>query len=299
MRNAYAAIVTIVAVVSLIGNFLLYNRYSSQRPLITVNDQVIRRKDLDDRLDYMYSNGILRQMIYSDLVMQAAQKEGVVPTEADVDKAFDQIKRTSPAIISNAEKLDPTLVYFRQALKTNLALNNLRAKDVQVSDQEVEAFYQEHRPQFALPQQTEAILVVASDQVGAQTAQRLLGNNVAPAVIAETRGLRVIGVNAPVSGTMPTAVSQQLLAAKPGQICTIPVGGAYLVGKITKVTPQQIPTLDQIRPQVEMAVRLTKAPPPAKYLEQLRENAKIVANTGKYAAAIPPNPGEQIASAGQ
>lgn len=299
MRKAYATIVTIVAVVSLIGNYLLYMRYSSARPLITVNNQVIRRKDLDDRLDYLYSNNILRQMIYTDLIMQAAQKQNVVPTDADVDKALDELKRTSPGVIANNEKLDPKLFYFRQELKANLALNNLRTAGIQVSDQDVENFYQEHRKQFALPQQSEAILVVAPDSVGAQTAQRMLGNGVTPEVIAETRGLRVIGVNAPISGQMPLAISQQLLALKPGQIRTIPIKGGYLIGKVTSVSPQQIPSLDAIRPQVELALKLAKAPPQSKIMSDLVENAKIVADTGKYAPAIPTNPSEQVASAGQ
>ena len=299
MRKAYATIITIVAVVSLIGNYLLYMRYSSQRPLITVNNQVIRRKDLDDRLDYLYSNGILRQMIYADLIMQAAEKANVVPTNADVDKAFEQIKRTSPAIIANNLKLDPKLYYFRQDLKANLALNNLRIAGVGVTDQEVQDFYQQHIKQFGLPQQSEAILVVTPDSISAQTAQRLLANNVAPEVIAETRGLRVIGINTPISGQMPLSVSRQLLALKPGQIKTIPIKGGYLVGKITTVSPQQIPSLDSIRPQVELALKLSKAPPQSKIMSNLIENAKIVANTRAYAGAIPPNPGEQMASAGQ
>lgn len=299
MRKAYATIVTIVAVVSLIGNFLLYMKYSSQRPLITVNNQVIRRKDLDDRLDYLYADGILRQMIYADLIMQAAQKANVVPTDADVEKALDQIKRTSPGIIANSQKLDPKLYYFRQELKANLALNNLRTAGIQVTDQEVDAFYQQHRKQFAVPQQSQAILVVAPDSIGAQTAQRLLANGVAPPVIAGTRGLRVIGVNAPISGQMPLRVSEQLLSLRPGSIRTIPLKSGFLVAKITSVSPQGIPSLDAIRPQVELALKLSKAPPQSKIMSDLIENSRIVADTGKYAGAIPPNPNEQVASAGQ
>jgi hypothetical protein len=71
------------------------------------------------------------------------------------------------------------------------------------------------------------------------------------------------------------------------------------VAKITSVAPQQIPSLDAIRPQVELVLKLAKAPPQSKIMSDLIENAKIVANTGKYAGAIPPNPSEQMASAGQ
>lgn len=300
MRNVYAVLVTIIAIVSLIGNFFLYMRYSSSRPLITVNDQVIRRKDLDDRLDFFYSNNLLRQMIYSDLVMQAARKEGVVPTDAAVNSEIDQLHRTSPEVLSQNQKLDPSLYYFKQDIRANLALDNLRVKGVQLSDQDIESYYQAHQKQFALPQQSEAILVLAPNSVDAQTAQRLLTNGVKPAVIAETRGLRVLGMNAALTGQFPLAISEQLMAIKPGEIKTLPVGrGEYLIAKVASVAPAEVPSLEQIRPQVELQAKLAKAPTQQQVLAKLRDQARIVVNTGKYAPAVPPTHDQQVASAGQ
>jgi len=299
MRNLYVVLVTIVAIVSLLGNYLLYHRYSSQRPLFTVNGQVIRQKDLDDRLDYMYAVPMLRQMIYTDLVLQEAQKEGVMPTEADIEREYDQINRTSPRLIVDQQKVDPTLALFKQGIRGQLALDNLRTKGVQVSDQEVEAYYQAHRAQFTLPTQASEIIVVAADEISAETAKRLLENNVKPGVIADTKGLRVIGINAQGAGLLPEAVGQQLINAKPGEIREVKYGNQYLIAKVHDISNQGVPSLDQIRPQVEQAVKLAKAPPDQKILNDLVERAHIVADSDKFRDAIPPAPGEQVAASSQ
>jgi hypothetical protein len=298
MRSAYAAVVTVIAIVSLLGNYLLYQRYSSQRPLITVNGQVIHRKDLEDRLDYLYSKNILTQMINSDLVMQEAQKDHVMPTDADVQRAYDQVNRANPTVIVQQQKIDPDLIFFKQGLKAELALTNLRTKDVHLSDQEVQEFYQTHLKQFALPEQTNEILVVAQDQIDAQTAQRMLSNNVSPSVIAETKGLRVAGINTQASGVLPEAIGEQLMNGKPGEIRTAKFGNQYLVAKLQNVSQQQVPSLASIRPEVEMAAKLAKAPSEQQVMAQLLEKANIVANTDKYRDAIPTASGEQTASAG-
>ncbi len=288
MNNAVGGLIGFVCVVSLAGNFLLYQRYSTAHPLIDVNNQVIRRKDLDDRLDYLYAKSALRNMIAEDVVDQAATQAKVMPTEADVDQEIARVARANPQVITQAKTLDPSLQIFRESVKTRLALRNLQIQGITVSNSEIADYYAQHRNEFRLPPQVKADLATAQDSIAAQAAAQLMKQNDPPSVIAEQPGVKVLGVTAPPVQKLPPSIEQGMLGMKSNSVKLFPIGSqAYLVVHVTKASPAQLPPLADVRPQVEVAARLAKAPTQQQEMAKLMAASHIDAQTSRYADAIP------------
>ncbi len=288
MNNAVGGLIGFVCVVSLAGNFLLYQRYSTAHPLIDVNNQVIRRKDLDDRLDYLYAKSALRNMIAEDVVDQAATQAKVMPTEADVDQEIARVARANPQVITQAKTLDPSLQIFRESVKTRLALRNLQIQGITVSNSEIADYYAQHRNEFRLPPQVKADLATAQDSIAAQAAAQLMKQNDPPSVIAEQPGVKVLGVTAPPVQKLPPSIEQGMLGMKSNSVKLFPIGSqAYLVVHVTKASPAQLPPLADVQPQVEIAARLAKAPTQQQEMAKLMAASHIDAQTSRYADAIP------------
>ena len=287
MKKYLIPLVCIFAVVSAIGNVIAYKRYSSSRPLFTVNGEVIKRKDLDDRLDYLYSTHVLQKLIWNRLIMQEAHKANCAPTDPQIADTIADINRTSPAVIDRARLSDPQLVMFREDLATTMALRNLRIAGVTVTDDDARAFYAVHKMQFALPVQSQTTTVIAKDQLAATTARDLLSHGTEPALIAGQPGLTVVGIDAKITGAVPTDINAKVLQMHQGDIGTFPIAGEFMVVKINKRSPAVVPDFESIRDQVELATRVAKAPPAEQILRGLLERARIHAESDKYKNAIP------------
>lgn len=288
--------VAAIAAISIMGNFLLFHRYSSQRPLIDVNDQVITRKDLDDRLDYLYSDNVLRQMIFHDLIMQEAAKEGVLPTDQDVQDAKAQIERSQPSVIEAAQLTDPSLTLFDDNLRAKLALRNLEIKNVAVTEPEIEQYYDSHKQQFALPAQTTSTVVYAKTAVAANSAEQMLQNGDSLQVISEQPGLAVVGINGSKMINVPQSIVNQVLAMSAGSVQTFQIGPIWMVVRSNAVSPPGVPPLAVIHDQVALAARQAKGPGDQAELTRLVQAAHITVESDNYAGAVP-NVGTRVSDA--
>jgi hypothetical protein len=288
--------VATIATVSIVGNVFLYNRYSSHRALIDVNDQVIRQKDLQDRLDYLYSDNILRQMIFTDLIMQEAAKEGVIPTDQDVQQAQDELERAHPTVVSDARQSDPTLTLFDEQLKAKLALRNLEIKNVTVTEPEIEQYYSQHQSDFMLPAQTSSSVVLAKTAIAADSAQQMLQNGVDLNVIAQQPNTGVVGINTTNLSNVPGNIISQVLEMNVGDVKTFQIGPIWMIVRSNAVSPPGVPALAVIHDQVALAARQAKGPGDQAELTKLVQEAHITVESDKYLGAVP-TVGTQISEA--
>jgi hypothetical protein len=287
MKKLTLPLVVVVAVLSIIGNVLAYFHYSGGRPLITVNGVAITRKQLQERVDYLYSKQLLSSMIWQQIVMQAAAKSGCVPSDSDVEEAVNEILRSSPSVVQNARRQDPTLMLFKADLKSNLALRNLRMVNISVTPDEVQQYYNQHKLLFQLPQQIQTTLILTNNATDAETAQHMLLDGVSTSIIAQQPGIGVVGVNVKLSQALPNYVGAEVLSMKPGDVKVIPVGNSFAIVKARAVASQGVPPFNTITDQVRIACILSKAPSELDILKKLRANAQITAEVSKYAIAIP------------
>lgn len=290
MKSFSARVLAVIAVLSLIGNVLLYMRYSSTRPLVTVGGEVITKKQYQDQLEHQAGQQVLSKLVFDKLAAQAAARAGVTPTAQDVDAQIKEIQRRSPQLLAPYNQDPAKMAEFRQDLQTSLALENLRIKDVALTPAEVAAFYAKNKAKFALPQQVQAATVVTQNAVDAATAADLLRQKTPPDVIARQPRLMVVGANGynPDMTTLPLALKRQVSSfvqkAQPGEIKTFQDGAYYMTFQIIKNNRQTLPSLAQIRPFVERQARLERAPAPQAEMARLYQAAKPAFNSDRYAA---------------
>jgi len=273
-----------VAAVSVVGNVLMYFRFTPARPLVTIGGKVIRNREYLAQLDNAAGRPVLTRLVFTELIRQAAAKAGVTPTGAQIDARLAEMKRRGQA------PANATSPEFRDGLALDLAVENLRVAGVTASDAEVADFYKKYAVQFAQPAQVESILVVTRSDYAAQTAAGLLAKGKSAPALAAQPDMQVDGeggFHLDLSALPPAAhqsVVRTALAMRPGQITTLPLGNAFLTIKCLHSLPGAMPPLPQIRDQVARLVRLQKAPSASAEMALLYKANKPDFDMDRYAA---------------
>jgi len=96
LKNVVIAVLAVIAVGALASDALLYQRYSSGRPLVTIDGKAIRKKDYQDALDAQTQGGVLKKMVFARIITAAAAKQGVTPSDKDVDARLADMELTGP-----------------------------------------------------------------------------------------------------------------------------------------------------------------------------------------------------------
>lgn len=273
-----------VAVLSVAGNLLMYFRFTPARPLVTIGHRVIRNREYLAQLDGAAGRPVLTRLVFTELIHQAAAKAGVTPTGAQIDARLAEMKRRGQAPANGPSP------EYRDGLALDLALENLRVRDVTASDAEAAAFYKKYAAQFTQPAQVESILVLTRSDYAAQTAAGLLAKGKSAPAIAAQPDMRVDGQDgfhldlSPLPPAMHQSVVKTALAMRPGQITTLPLGNAFLTIKCLHSLPGNLPPLAQVRDLVTRLVKLQKAPSANAEMALLYKANKPDFDIDRYAA---------------
>ncbi len=273
---------------SLAANLLLFFRFSPARPLVTVGRRVVPRAEYQAALDQAAGPAVLRGIVYTELVRQAAAQAGETPAPADVEARLALMQRRNaralPALPPDA---------LRAGVASEMALENLRVRDVPVTEAEVSAYYQAHRRELALPAQVLGTLVVSGARRDADAAEALLRDGAAPEVVAARPGLRVAGLNgfqvnlAAAPPAVRSKVGPAVLSLQAGQVVTVPAGGWFWTFRAASRRAAASPSLAESRAQVVRRVKLLKAPGEAAELAELYRAHPPAFDMERYAAYFP------------
>jgi hypothetical protein len=290
MSKIAAGVLGAALAVSVAANALMYTRYSSSRPMLRMeNGSVVTRKDFRDALDYQYGKPVLQKLVYTKLVNDAAKKAGLMPTDADVEKRIEQVSRTQTAMVEAARRDPSRMAQLKDDVKTDLALENLRIKDIDVTPAEVRSVYDRFGRYFATPGRVDATSVVSGNRVDASSAEEMLRQDIAPDVIARQPRLRVVGVGGYVpdlSGLKPEEVrrlQQAMYAAKAGEIRTVAVGGGFLTFRIKQQGRAGVLPFEKVKAEATRLAKLEKAPGAQEELARLYNRANVTFEMNQYA----------------
>ena len=290
MKSFTARLLAVALLLSLTANVLLYFRYSTGRPLVTVGSAVISKKQFQDQMEHDQGQAVLTKLVFTSLVSQAAARAGAMPSAADVDGRIAAIQRQAPQALTPYAGDPVKMAQFRQDLSTGMALENLRIHDVALPPDQIAGYYARNQARFALPQQVSMLTVITENAVNAGTAADLLRENDPPDVIGRQPGLHVVGSGGyhPDLSGLPPALKQQTSAwaqhARLGEVKTFSSGKLFLTFRVTKLNPAIVPPLSAVRGEVERSARLELAPSEQEELARLYQSAKPSFNSDKYAA---------------
>jgi foldase protein PrsA len=157
MRKASAILLTALAIG---GPLLAIGALAGADPLATVNGQPIEQQTLYEYMLKRSGSRSLYNIIVALVIQQAAEKQGIKVTDAEVDAAvaknrenFDKLSVETGAdfdmvLFSQGD----TLTTFRESELTLLQLKRLVAKDVNITDDAVQEYYRTHLADFKLPE---------------------------------------------------------------------------------------------------------------------------------------------------
>ncbi|BDI28794.1 putative peptidyl-prolyl cis-trans isomerase YacD [Capsulimonas corticalis] len=247
----------------------------SATPLITVGGETISRSDYLQILEDQYGKGVLQKLVFGSLIRQAAAKAGVTPTDADVDKRLAEVLRREPQIVPDAQRAPEQRKQFVANLKLDLSLENLRLRNISLTDDEAQQYYTAHSAEYELPQQAKTTIVVTDSTEDSLIAENLLKTGVSESAIAQKPGLHVVGVdgfNVNMDALSPadrTRISDLVLLAKPKEVKTVKVQNHFLTIRVISKDAKRIPPLAEIKSDVVRAAKLAKAPSAAAMIRTL------------------------------
>lgn len=294
MKKLLLFLLCFVAAGSLVANVLLYNRYSAKRPLIRVGPEAITRKDYQDAVDYKYAYGkeAMTKLVFAKMIMQAAAKAGVTPTESDINKRFAELKQAYPRPVQQAEADSTRLAELRRDIAADLAFENLRTRDVKVSDTEAQNFYDANKAALTTPAQTSGLVVLAKNEVDAGTAAEMMRRRMSADVIAQQPRLGVVGLHGfnPDLSELPVETTKRIqnavFSTKPGGVITVPFPfqgkSLFLIYRADKKTAPSVPTLPQVKAKIVRLLKLQKAVPQNVVLAKIYKDANVSFETDTY-----------------
>lgn len=300
----------VILPISLLINVLMYLRYSPRRPLVIVGSHKISKYDYERALDQQAGKQVLNQMVFAELINQAATRASLVPTEAQVHARLAEIKRLTP------QAFQTTLTQAasdkgESELRTQIEMENLRVQNIRASDAEIAEFYNSHKAIFTATPQTVSILVLTDKPQDAASAEHLLSLGLTPPAIARQPGMHVNGVNGFSINMQMTPVPLQrkmqafLSGMKTNAVKTFSSGPFFLTFKVMGHQPGHVTPLSEVRDLIARQVRLQKAPDNDTELAQLYQREQPQILNARYSAyfqdiqqaripAVPP--GEKRAS---
>ncbi len=310
MKKAVVVLLVVALLGSLATNYLLYHRYSSARPIVRVGNASITRREYEDQLDAHYGQAVLLDMVYADLIRNAATKAGVFPTASDVKAREDQIRKepriaklsgVTPQMLDDANV--ETSAYARNDLRDRIAIaiafERLRFRNVNPTDAELRAYYENNKLAFYAKQPTKTTMVYVSDDPGGGKAgevEKLLEWGRTGETFAQ-KGYQVVGVNgvtlsAHLSPALKKQIDNAIATSTPyddanSTDCVKEINlkkdeSACLLIRLDSVAKEGIPPYEQIKPLVALTYKQQRGASSAAELTRLYQNDKVTVEVEKY-----------------
>ncbi|MCC6484190.1 MAG: peptidyl-prolyl cis-trans isomerase [Armatimonadetes bacterium] len=183
-----AALVVGVAV----GVFGMRQRYKAQEVVVTVNGSPITKDQLFDRLQKTAGQDVMRAMVADRLATQYAEKQGLSPTDAEVEKRLEIEQKSEPKLAEILARRGLNLGDFKENLRLSMAKANVLTNGIKVSDSDVKAFYEKNidkknpNAAFYTPESVQIAVIVTKTEAEAKKAQADLSRNIPWPTVVKT-----------------------------------------------------------------------------------------------------------------
>jgi len=127
----------------------------------SVNGKFISRFQYYNELEKKDGKSVLDDLITKQIIFQEAKKQGIVVTQTDIN---DEIKRVEESVVSQGSTLSDVLTY--QGITYNQLVENIKIQkilemilkdQVNITDNEAEAFYNENKSFYGKDQTFEQL----------------------------------------------------------------------------------------------------------------------------------------------
>jgi foldase protein PrsA len=134
----------LIIITMILGAFILAG--CGRKVVAVVNGEKITKEELRSEAEKVAGKDVLVNLIREKLILQAAKKEGVYPSNEEVEKELEFRKRENPNFMEDLKKQNMTLEEYKKQLIESLAEINLITKGINVTDKEIEDAFKKYKP---------------------------------------------------------------------------------------------------------------------------------------------------------
>ncbi|MHB1628124.1 MAG: peptidylprolyl isomerase [Bacilli bacterium] len=264
--------------------------------IASVGGTAIHSAALDSQMAKVAGPGALTTMITQQLLTDAAKKDHVVATAADVQAALASLEQqngiTSQAQLSQAlAQSNLTLSELQSQLKLQVLAQKIAASQVRVTNAEITQYYTKNAKTLRVPAKVRLSAIFLKNKAAADAVARKLQGGYSFAAAAKKYSLDKTTANK--GGVMGTFAYSQLDPATAKAAFSQPVGraGAPVKGasgweilKVTSKIPSSKPSMASVRAQIISAIKSQKAQTTPELLASLAKAAPISIQNSAYSS---------------
>ncbi|MEA4882204.1 MAG: peptidylprolyl isomerase [Clostridia bacterium] len=279
-------VIVVVVAVAAISWIVLTKRNN----VAIVNGERLSRRDFIGRLEENSGSQILNQMIDEKLIQQAAKEAKVSVKPEEVDEEVQKLrKEIGPSFDSMLAQYGMTEADLRTNLDMNLLVFKLSTKDVTVTDEEMQKYFDEHKSDYDEPEQVKASHILVETESEAKEIQKRLSAGEEFASIATEKSLDP-GSAAEGGdlgffprGRMTAEFEKVAFSMAPGQTSN-PVKSefGYHIIRVTDRKAAHEATFEEVKDDVERQIKGKQAKSPQQVSQELRMTGKITVTDSKY-----------------
>ncbi len=240
-----------------------------QQPKPAKGQPKVGDAELKKQCDQQYKalrDQVVQLLASFEWIKGEAEDQKVKVTEAEIKKRIDEIKKQQFPKKGDFEKFLKDSGYTQEDIeaqtRTELLTNKIRDKVTkgkdQVSDKEIQDYYNKNKQRFAQPERRDLRVVLTKNKAKADQAKSAIEGGQAFAKVAKkfsidqaskAQGGKLPGV---AKGQQEKALDTAVFAAKKGELeGPVKTQFGFYVFEVTKVTPASQQTLDQAKATIK------------------------------------------------
>lgn len=284
-----------------------------RKGIVRVNGDKVSKEEFYSRLAQvpvqtqqgtkMAGQYVIEQIIGEKLIQGLAKKEGVAPTDAQIEKKITAIKKESGGDLSKVlAQRGMTMEDLKKQLTIQQALVNVVSKGITVPDADVKKAYDQalaaKNSPFKRPEQVFMSVIVSSDKNAVDKAYKMISsgtdfNTVAMqtndiSVLKQSQGkLGWVGKD---DATFGTRVRQYAFSLEMGKY-TQPFkdDNKWVILRAERKRPQRIQSYDDVKDMIREQIAVAKGSQTGTFREDLQKFTKdsdIVVNAERYKGIV-------------
>ena len=141
--------------------------YTNTQTVGSVNGDRITKSELYDTMANVYGSAAVESLITKKVIEQEADKRDVKVKDSEINEKVDAYKESyggEEALISALEASGLTLDDLKEDLEVNIKIEKLMQEDIEISEDEVKAYYEENKANYDQPEQVEVSHILVEDK---------------------------------------------------------------------------------------------------------------------------------------
>ena len=299
--KALKSLIYVVLIGSLILNVVLYGK-TRKRAVISVNTQGISQKDIDNYLERQAGQPVKAIMVEKALVEQAAKKNGVEPTQEEVDAAYNEQKELNWQVAREVMIYPFAADKRKDIIRLDMMQKNLRYKEVPITDEEIKEEYNANPGNYDAFEKAKTNFCVVLKDGDIAEIKSMMEKNTQPSVLTAQKRNQVVFLGDNYVYTIPRIFGDKkpnpIFNLKPGgvlQAAAPPelqkLGGKAIIIRLDHLEPGKKADLNdpKTKKKIHDALAEKRAAPWKEYLNKLWADMKFESeepNDKKYIESL-------------